>query len=239
MTRTPTLRPACRTGGPGALIRPDSASVQISAHLPTTSVPAARLEEASAALDAFLQTGGSTESMPIRIHPTASRRLTFSVPPPFRTGGRCAHWPKPLTAQGAAHACPTGLPSQSNQRISADPLDRVRPFDPSSRLPSVGLRGDQIGGDDSPSSRGKQPSATIALLFGGLPCFGRLNVSSTSEIAASSALWGTPPLLKAIEQSDFPGGNHRRVFARRKRFILRGSGPLRNASASQMFNVIK
>ncbi len=239
MKGKPGIGPRFRIRGGYALIRPDSSPGRISATLPATSAPAARLKEPPAALDGFLQTGGCTESIPSRRHSFAPRRSTFPSRARFRSRGFGAHWPEPLTAPGAAQACPAGLPSPANQLTSADSLDGVRPFDPSSRLPSVGLRGDRIGGGDSSSSRENQPRATVSSFKVGLTRSSGLNVSPASEIAAASAPLGIPRLLKAIGQSDFPGGNHHGVFAGRKCSVLRGSGPLRSPSGFQILNVIK
>lgn len=54
-----------------------------------------------------------------------------------------ARWPEPLTAPGAAQACPTCLPSPANQLTFQDDPRHARPFDPSSRLRAAG---DRIGG---------------------------------------------------------------------------------------------
>jgi len=49
----------------------------------------------------------------------------------------CAHWPEPLTAPGAARACPTCLPSPANQLTFQDDTRPVRPLNQGVRFASV------------------------------------------------------------------------------------------------------
>ena len=55
----------------------------------------------------------------------------------------CAHWPEPLTAPGAAQACPSCLPSPSNQQTSQGDSRHDRPIERAVRFASVPS---QLGG---------------------------------------------------------------------------------------------
>ncbi len=57
-----------------------------------------------------------------------------------------ARWLEPLTAPGAAQACPACLPSPSNQLTFRDEPRLGRPFIASSLVPSARLRAQRIGG---------------------------------------------------------------------------------------------
>lgn len=60
-----------------------------------------------------------------------------------------ARWLEPLTAPGAAQACPACLPSPSNQLTFRDGSRLGRPFIASSLVPGARLRAQRIGGFNS------------------------------------------------------------------------------------------
>ncbi len=134
---------------------------------------------------------------------------------------------------------PPALAATAIPRINSDPLDHARPFNPSSLLPLSGLRADRIGGDHVSPSCGNSIQRPALIHSGTSADLDGLNVSPVSRRDDLSSPSGNPPLPNVIEQSDFPWKSRLRVSAVRKCSVLRGSGPLRNAFASQILNLIK
>lgn len=66
--------------------------------------------------------------------------------PPTHPRMGFARWTEPLTAPGAAQACPTCLPSPANQLIFRGRTRLGRPFIPSSLVPGARLRTQRISG---------------------------------------------------------------------------------------------
>ena len=107
------------------------ASHQISAILSANGVRAVRLKEPVAALSGLLQTDGCI--LPSLVLGGEGRNEGDGSVSRFK-----------LTRAGSALIRQSFAPS--NQRSFLDVLGGARPFSPSSRLPSVGLRGRRIGG---------------------------------------------------------------------------------------------
>lgn len=218
-----------RTCGRVALIRPDSSSDQISATVRATNAQAARLKEPSASLGGLLLTGSRIPASP---RPSQHRAIGIRAPAhiaPDDIRKFRAHLPKPLTAPGAAQACPAGLPSPSNQRTFSDRLGWGRPFNPLSRLPLVGFRAARIGDGYPSSSRGKRDF--FDSLGSVRPCVfsAGLNRLPASEDPAFSFPSGNPPLPNVIRDSDFRWKSRDRKKLGFPRFLW-ASGALRKDS---------
>lgn len=214
-----------RTRARLALIWPAAASGQISATFHANGARAARLKEPVAPLSGLLQTGGCIQPRSASGKPTGTIETASVVISSEFICTDHAHLPEPLTAPGAAQTCPACLPSPSNQRTFLDPLGHARPFDPSSRLPLVGLRGDRIGSVIVSPREGRKREVSVC---GGAstspayqgetsPISGRFNPSPALRHLAFPYLSGISSLPNVIGQSDFPGGNHSPAFLRGKK----------------------
>lgn len=230
-----------------ALNWPAAASGQISATFHANSARAARLNEPVATLSGLVQTGSCIHPSPAAQQSSAAIETASAVNPTKSICTDLAHLPEPLTAPGAAQACPACLPSPSNQRTFLDPLGHARPFDPSSHLPLVGLRADRIGSVIVSPREGRkreipiheEPSTRPAYLGEIALISGGFNPSPALGHLAFPHLSGISSLPNVIEQSDFPWKSRPRFFDMRKSSVLRVSGTLRSASAFQIINLIK
>lgn len=119
-------RPGRRRLAPSAV-----ASGQISASFYANGVGAVRLKEPVATLSGLLQTDGCIPPSLVLCGESGD-------------GGAGAFGRSEFTRAGDALIRPSFAPS--NQRSFLDALGDARPFSPSSRLPSVGLRAERIGG---------------------------------------------------------------------------------------------
>jgi hypothetical protein len=121
-----------------ALIWP---GVQISAGLLATNAKAARLNEPLASLGRLVQTGVCTPSSPFRSESCMGALSVSAGVSIAHPRFDAAHWPEPLTAPVAAQACPTCLPSPSNQRtVQDDSRLEGRRFERTVRCASVSLK---------------------------------------------------------------------------------------------------
>jgi hypothetical protein len=90
---------------------------QISATFLAMAAMAARWNEPLATLGRLVPSGGCIPSTPLRLEPSVSAHLVSTNVSPAGMRRNCAHWPEPLTAPGAAEACPTCLVSQKRGRL--------------------------------------------------------------------------------------------------------------------------
>lgn len=89
--------------------------------------------------------------------------MTSSLPI-TRPRGKSAHWLEPLTASGAAQACPLCLPSPANQLTSFGDLRPTRPMEKARRFapePSP-LGGVTVSPEEAGNGQSPQPGGTFS-----------------------------------------------------------------------------
>ncbi len=78
--------------------------------------------------------------------------------------GKSAHWPVPLTASGAAQACPSCLPSPANQLTSSGDLRPSRPMEKARRFapePSP-IGGVTVSPEEAGDGKSARPGGTFS-----------------------------------------------------------------------------
>ena len=146
-----------------------------------------------------------------------------------------ARWPEPLTASGAAQACPSCLPSLANQLTFQDGPRLGRPFLPSSPSPKPRLRAERIGGVTSFDLSSGVPGNEF-----------RASFKHPARPFGLSHILGHFPLSNDRQDSTFPT-EKRQAEKTRSSAALRVSGTLREGhrlwliseTSSELFNPTK